>query len=172
MTHPDNDQAGERPVAVVDIDGVVADVRHRLHHLSARPKRWDAFFRAADDDAAHPEGLEVVATLAADHEIVYVTGRPEHLRRATEAWLMRHGIGGHRLVMRRTNDRRPAAVMKLQAVRHLAGERTVAVIVDDDQAVLDAYAKAGFTTFPATWEARLLDEARALADAQERQGRT
>ena len=36
-----------RPLAIVDIDGVVADVRHRLHHLDRRPKNWSAFFAAA-----------------------------------------------------------------------------------------------------------------------------
>ncbi len=37
-------------VAVFDIDGVLADVRHRLHHVAARPKDWDAFFGAAPQD--------------------------------------------------------------------------------------------------------------------------
>ena len=37
-------------VAVVDIDGVVADVRHRLHHVADRPKDWRSFFAAAADD--------------------------------------------------------------------------------------------------------------------------
>jgi hypothetical protein len=27
----------QRPLAVVDIDGVLADVRHRLHHVKNRP---------------------------------------------------------------------------------------------------------------------------------------
>ena len=37
----------ERPLAIVDIDGVVADVRHRLVHVQSRPKDWDAFFDAS-----------------------------------------------------------------------------------------------------------------------------
>ena len=46
------------PLAVIDLDGVIADVRHRLHHLKAKPKDWDAFFAAAArHDEAHPEGL-------------------------------------------------------------------------------------------------------------------
>ena len=49
-----------RPLAIIDLDGVVADARHRLHHLETRPKDWDAFFAAAVDDDAHPEGVAIV----------------------------------------------------------------------------------------------------------------
>jgi hypothetical protein len=61
-------------LAVFDIDGVVADVRHRLHHLD-RPKSWPAFFAAADQDTVLPEGARLVADLAREHEIVWLTGR-------------------------------------------------------------------------------------------------
>jgi hypothetical protein len=37
----------DRPLAVFDLDGVLADVRHRLHFLDRRPKDWDGFFAAA-----------------------------------------------------------------------------------------------------------------------------
>ena len=51
-------------LAVFDIDGVVADVRHRLHHLE-RHRSWHAFFAAAADDPLLPEGARLVADLAA-----------------------------------------------------------------------------------------------------------
>jgi phosphoglycolate phosphatase-like HAD superfamily hydrolase len=161
-----------RPIAIVDIDGVVADVRHRLHHIARRPKDWNAFFDAAADDPPHEEGLRVVRTLAQDHEIIYLTGRPERLRRATDDWLTRHGIGGHDLMMRADGDRRPAARVKVQLLQRLSRTRTVAVVVDDDAEVLTAVREAGFTTFPADWEQRSRDEERALESAQEREGRT
>jgi hypothetical protein len=159
-------------VAIVDLDGVVADVRHRLHHLTGRRRDWDAFFAAAGDDPAHPEGLAVVATLTAEHDIVYVTGRPERLRTVTERWLVAHGIGGHELVMRADRDHRPAAQFKVGVARGMAGERPVAVVVDDDAQVLAAMRAAGFTVFPAVWERRAADEAAALAQAQEADGAT
>ena len=61
---------------MVDIDGVVADARHRLHHITVGRRDWDRFFGAAVDDPPHPEGLALVATLAADHDVVFLTGRP------------------------------------------------------------------------------------------------
>jgi phosphoglycolate phosphatase-like HAD superfamily hydrolase len=160
------------PLAVIDLDGVVADVRHRLHHLESRPKDWDAFFAAARDDEAHPEGLSIVRTLAEDHEIVFLTGRPAHLRQATLEWLDEHGLGGHRLLMRPERDRRPAAVVKLERLEDLARERTIGVVVDDDPRVLEAVRQAGYPVFVADWEARTADSTRALRDAQEGEGRT
>jgi hypothetical protein len=162
----------DRPLAIVDIDGVVADVRHRLHHVEKKPKDWDAFFRGARQDALHPEGKAIVERLRGDNEIVYLTGRPQWLEKITLSWLDRHGLGGHRLVMRSRGDRRPAAQAKVELLRTLAAGRTVAVVVDDDERVLEAMAAAGFPTFHADWERRAIDEQRALEQAQEDEGRT
>ena len=71
-------------VAVVDIDGVVADVRHRLHHVTGRPKDWRSFFAAAADDGLLAEGGHAVRSLAEVYDVVYLSGRPERLRRVTE----------------------------------------------------------------------------------------
>lgn len=164
--------AEERPLAIIDLDGVVADVRHRLRHLSGRRKNWGAFFAAADHDAVHPEGVAVVRTLAAEHEIVFLTGRPEHLAAATARWLDEQGLGGHRVVMRPEGDRRPAAVLKVELLGALAAHRTVGIVVDDDPEVLAAMRRAGHPTFEADWEARAIADERAMRRAQESDGRT
>ena len=161
-----------RPIAAVDLDGVVADVRHRLRHLERRPKDWKAFFRAADSDDAHEEGLAIVAKLAEDHDIVFLTGRPAHLEGATRAWLERNGLGDHDLVMRPEGDRRPAAQIKPGLLRRYAGTREVGMVVDDDPDVIAALRAAGFPTFLATWERRSIDEQAALHEAQEGDGAT
>lgn len=161
-----------RPLAIVDLDGVVADVRHRLVHLTGRRKDWDAFFAAAVDDPPHPEGIAVVERLQQDHDVVYLTGRPERCRADTEAWLERHGIGGHPLHMRSGRDRRPAAVVKPELLRTIAQGREVAVVVDDDDRVVEAMRRAGHQVLHADWEKRAAEEDAALEQAQEEQGRT
>ncbi|HJR25935.1 MAG TPA: hypothetical protein VJ804_10705 [Acidimicrobiales bacterium] len=160
------------PLAIVDIDGVVADVRHRLHHIEGRRKSWQRFFDEAGDDGLHEEGRAIVERLREDHEVVYLTGRPRWLEGVTRAWLEEHGLGGHRLVMRPDDDRRPAAQLKVEALHRLADGRVVGIVVDDDRRVVDAMAAAGFPTFHADWERRALDEQRALTKAQEEEGRT
>ena len=162
----------ERPLAIIDIDGVVADVRHRLHHVESRPKDWDAFYAAAADDPAHAEGLAVVTRLAADHEVVFVTGRPAWLRAVTQTWLDANGLGAHALHMRSSRDRAPGRIIKPAVVARLAEGRTVGVVVDDDADVLAAMGEQGWPTFHADWERRPAEEDAALHEAQEAEGRT
>lgn len=153
-------------LAVFDIDGVVADVRHRLHHLD-RPKSWTAFFGAADEDALLPEGARLVAELAQVHEIVWLTGRSAWLRHLTSGWLARHGLPGTELHLRPGRDYRPARAYKVDVLRRLA-PRHVAAFVDDDPEVIAAAAAAGFAAVLADW----LPRDAVLRDAQERLGRT
>jgi hypothetical protein len=162
----------ERPLAIVDIDGVVADVRHRLHHLERRPKNWKGFFADAELDQPHLEGVELVRLLSTDHEVIFLTGRPSHLEPATRTWLTQQGIGDHRLVMRPGNDRRPAAVVKVELLAELGKGRTVELVVDDDAVVIEHMQRAGYPTLHATWERRALDEEQTLRTAQETEGRT
>ena len=160
---------GVRPLAVVDLDGVLADVRHRLHHLDSRPKDWDAFFAAAADDPVLPQGRAVVDRLVAQgQEVVWLTGRPERCRDDTEQWLRVNGLPEGRLHMRGDGDRRPARMTKLSVVRRLAADRTVSVVVDDDDMVVEALRQAGFSVLHAQW----MSEQGSLFDAQESEGRT
>lgn len=159
-------------LAVLDIDGVLADVRHRLRHVQRRPKDWDAFFAAATDDAPLSEGLSRATDLAARGEIVYLTGRPERCRQDTETWLAAHGFPSAEVLMRPDTDRRPARLFKLDEVRRLASSAAIDVIVDDDQLVVDSLTAAGFTVEHAQWMHETEPQQTSLFDAQEREGRT
>jgi FMN phosphatase YigB (HAD superfamily) len=157
-----------RPLAVFDIDGVLADVTHRLHHLQSRPQRWERFFRAAERDPLLDEGARRLRAALADHEVIYVTGRPERNRGLTERWLARHDLPTGPLVMRRDDDFRPARFYKREVLRRLAGVREVASVLDDDPAVVRVLAADGWPVELATW----LPHSSTLRGAQEDAGRT
>ena len=172
----------DRPLAVFDIDGVLADVRHRLHHVEGRPKDWDRFFAAAADDPPLETGVQLARASAQDCDVVYLTGRPERCRADTLAWLDRHGVPAGPLSMRRGRDFRPSRVAKLELLRRLAKGRTVAVAVDDDPLVCDAYERAGYPVLRATWMTQApppagptdspRDVQQVLYEVQEETGRT
>lgn len=149
-----------------DIDGVVADVRHRLHHLR-RHRAWGAFFGEAHADPLLAVGARLVSDLAGRHEVVWLTGRPEWLRDVTSDWLTGHALPGTELHMRPDGDYRPARVYKLDVLGALA-PREIAAFVDDDREVIDAALAAGLPAVLADWVPR----DGALRDAQEREGRT
>ncbi|MCW2616563.1 MAG: hypothetical protein JWN08_3557 [Frankiales bacterium] len=157
-----------RPLAVFDVDGVLADVRHRLRHVERRPKDWDAFFDAAVDDPPLETGVALARESARECEVVYVTGRPERCRADTLAWFEQHGLPAGTLSMRSPRDRRPARVAKLELLRRLAADRVVAVVVDDDPQVCRAYEQAGFAVMRAAW----MTDQPSLFEAQEDDGRT
>jgi phosphoglycolate phosphatase-like HAD superfamily hydrolase len=156
------------PLAVFDIDGVLADVRHRLHHLEQRPKDWGGFFADLADDPPLPDGLRLAGELATNHDLAYFTGRPEWTRAATQRWLLRHGLPAGPLFMRSWTDRRPARFVKPALLRRLAGDRKVAIVVDDDRQVCDALIRDGWPVQRADW----LPTTATLDAAQERDGRT
>lgn len=149
-----------------DIDGVVADVRHRLHHIVGH-HAWHRFFEDAADDPLLAEGAALARDLGRQHEIVWLTGRPDWLRDVTVDWMLRHDLPADELHMRPEGDFRPARVYKLGVLRRLA-PRGLAAFVDDDLEVVDAAVAAGYPAVVADWVPR----EDALRDAQERFGRT
>ena len=163
---------GSMPVAVFDIDGVLADVRHRLRHVRSKPKDWQAFFADAVRDEPHPQGLALLREMARDHDVLLLTGRPEHTRPQTQAWLESYGLGAYPVHMRPVGDRRPAAVVKRQFLRDLARTCTIALVVDDDPVVVGILREAGFEVHHAEWEQRAEQEQAALLEVQEVEGRS
>ncbi|HYN96856.1 MAG TPA: hypothetical protein VES42_23690 [Pilimelia sp.] len=155
-------------VAVFDIDGVVADVRHRLHHIARQPKDWAGFFAGAADDPPLAPGVTLARRYAADHRLVWLTGRPESLRRVTRDWLARHDLPTGRLLMRPSHDHRPARDYKADQLRRIAGWGAVATVVDDDPAVTARLLADGWPVRVADW----VPYAESLRQAQEREGRT
>ncbi|GAA2607122.1 hypothetical protein GCM10010399_42590 [Dactylosporangium fulvum] len=155
-------------LAVFDIDGVVADVRHRLRHLDRRPKDWARFFAAAGRDPALEEGIELARRYAQEHILVWLTGRPEHLRQVTTDWLHQYDLPAELLFMRPAGDRRPAREFKAGQLARMARESTIEIVVDDDPEVVAKLRKLGHPTRLADW----VPHSSTLQTAQEREGRT
>jgi len=136
-----------RNTVIVDIDGTLADVQHRLHFIQGPGKKnWNQFFKNAHKD----EPVEIVRrwvnNLAPEYTAVLITGRPEDFRNDTEAWLKQHGIRYKKLYMRRSGDHRPDAVVKQELLDRVGRER-VAFVIDDRPPVCDMYRKCGLRVF-------------------------
>ena len=129
------------PCYIVDIDGTVADVTHRLHFIQRAPKDWEAFFSACKDDKPieHMRLLLRAIQTRYKHEpsspeIVYVTGRPESTKEDTLDWLCRHDFPIAPIFMREDGDHRLDVLFKkkmLHKLRYLGYEP---VLVFEDRA--------------------------------------
>ncbi len=127
-------------VYVFDIDGTIANLEHRLHLLP----NWDAFFDACDDDAPIGHIIDVARALGRDNEIVYVSGRSDRVREATEQWLERHGLPRGRLYMRRAGDHQQDDTLKVQLLADLRADGFEPIMAFDDRTrVVKAWRAAG-----------------------------
>jgi hypothetical protein len=141
-------------VVVFDIDGTVADCRHRQHYAVADPPQWDAFFAGSNVDMPLPQGVALARQYAAHDNLAWLTGRFERYRDLTTAWLRDLGLPTTRLHMRPDNDLRPVQVFKAERLSQLAGENDILLVVDDDNRVVATLRKAGWPVHHARWMPR------------------
>jgi phosphoglycolate phosphatase-like HAD superfamily hydrolase len=137
----------ERDLVLVDMDGTLADVSHRLHWIrGGHKKNWKKFFQAMDKDAPNPVILEWVQNLVPEYSIAIVSGRPEDYRQATIDWLRRYRVPFSELHMRRAGDRRPDHIVKRELLDEI-GEERVAFVIDDRNSVCDMWRSSGLTCY-------------------------
>jgi predicted secreted acid phosphatase len=119
---------------IFDIDGTIADLTHRLPHIQSTPKDWRSFFAACPDDTPIPHIIELAQDLAsAGGTIVYVSGRSDECRAATEDWLKRHGLPAGKVYMRSEGDHRGDDRVKAELLAELLSHGYRPVMAFDDR---------------------------------------
>ena len=142
---------------LVDIDGTLADIRHRLKYI-AHPhgrKQWGAFFDAMSDDKPIEPTIKLVKTLIADSgyagasEVLFVTGRPDSHRQQTLDWLCDHVtplayIQLTKLYMRREGDHRDDILIKRQILDQIRADGfNPTIAIDDRASVVEMWREEG-----------------------------
>lgn len=126
-------------LALFDIDGVLANDTHRVHHALAW--RWTEYFKP-ETVAADPVWEQGRAAIAAEQEagacIAYLTGRREDLRPVTAQWLEEKMFPNGVLFMRPMNVHKPLAILKAEIIGSLidSGQYVSVVLYDDDPEVV------------------------------------
>jgi beta-phosphoglucomutase-like phosphatase (HAD superfamily) len=152
-------------IILCDIDGTIADVRHRLHYIQnpdgskkAKPD-WDAFHTACVNDPPFKDVVEIVNKLwlgDANRDVYFLSGRNDVVREQTVQWLENYfpDILYAELYMRKAGDRRPDTVIKLEMVRELGfTPDDVLCIFDDRQSVVDMWRENGYRVLQvAAWK--------------------
>lgn len=68
---------------VFDLDGTLADCRHRVHFVTGEEKDWDSFYGACIYDEPIKAMVDLFRDLRGTNHIEIWTGRPERIRRPT-----------------------------------------------------------------------------------------
>jgi hypothetical protein len=133
---------------VVDLDGTLADISHRVH--LAQAKAWDDFHALAQDDKIIASTAQIVSALAHFFTIIVVTGRNERLRPGTEGWLQKQDATPFisAVLMRPDDDYRPDGEMKLSLLEAHFGSKqavldNVELAIDDRDRVVEAFRNYG-----------------------------
>ncbi len=137
---------------VFDIDGTLADLTHRLHHIKGEgPKDWDAFFAATRFDKTIPEMITLCINLIEiGNDVIFASGRNEICRADTILWLSQHaqlstGYIDRMLYMRSEGDRRPDYLVKHDILVKIMTDwgQKPDIVFDDRQQVVDMWRDEG-----------------------------
>jgi hypothetical protein len=133
--HPDS--------IVVDIDGTLAGISHRLHYIRESPPNYDAFFATVEGDSLHEWCKQLIVAFYGRYRIVLVSGRPHRTLEATKRWLAKHEVPYDELnLVRGDGDFRPDQELKRKWL-HGYGKERILFTVDDRQRVVNMWRDEG-----------------------------
>lgn len=133
----------DRPEVIVDIDGTLSDLTHRVHFSKEPTKDWDRFFDLVKDDTPRIDTIEKVKGLHKTHDIVLVSGRPERCRKDTYEWMKKHDVPFTTLFMRQDNDKRPDTEVKKDILDKYFKKDLIKLVIDDRPSVIRMWRENG-----------------------------
>ena len=132
-------------IVIFDIDGTLADISERVHHIRKNPKNWNAFVAGmAQDKAVHSMIRLCNLLYAGGLRIILCSGRNEKNRPETVAWLEKQGIPYHELLLRKDEDFRSDAIVKREILQGMDKSK-ILFVVEDRSRVVEMWRSEGLT---------------------------
>jgi hypothetical protein len=126
----------DEEIVIFDIDGTLADVSERIHHLRKAPQDWEAFFEGMAQDKAVRSMVRLCNLLySSGLRVILCSGRGEEHRAETVGWLARQGVNYHALLLRPAGDRRSDVVVKREMLMGIDKGRVLFVVEDRSRVV-------------------------------------
>lgn len=143
---------------IVDIDGTIADIGHRIHFVDGSEKKdWKKFYGAMDKDDPTNVGefvdLVAYAFSIAPHmscDVFLFSGRPDDYREMTEKWLQENYPSLYNdkqaLLMRPSGDFRKDSIIKREMLSNIRNQGyEPLLVIADRQQVVDMWKEEGIT---------------------------
>ena len=132
-------------IAIIDVDGTIADCSHRLHHIEKDEKDWDTFYNLAHYDAPLKDNIKKIKKLLKKNGLFpfFVTGRSNAIEWDTRDFIEKYFTKGknYKLRMRKSEDRRSAADVKKEILHTLLKHYAVEMWFEDDLDCRNMYGK-------------------------------
>lgn len=142
-------------IAIIDIDGVLADNSHTAHLDCTKPAQAAKFAAAVPNVKPLPAGCAALKAFYNCGIKVYIfTARSESLRLITENWLDDNRLAREDVFMRPVDNEDSAAELKEKQLHELAARFLPAdldaqkiIAFEDDNTVAEMYKKHGIKVF-------------------------
>ena len=146
-------------LVLCDIDGTLADCRHRKRLLLNGKMDWSHFLSpalVAQDPLIVPVANLIYSLPDTDNYVIFVTGRHEGLREVTTTWLTHNYLLSPEdsydgLRMRKHDDFRPDHVIKEEILDQIITEMggPPNLVIDDRPSVLEMWRRRDIFTLAA-----------------------
>lgn len=133
---------------IVDLDGTLCDISHRVH--LAQAGQWDEFHSLLAADQPNLDVVLAVKALTVHHGFIIVSGRSEKYRNQTAAWLARQKLEFDLLLLRPDDNWEQDHILKPKMLMESAygGNKqlmleNVFAVLDDRDKVVEAWRNLG-----------------------------
>lgn len=137
-----------KDIVVVDLDGTLANIDHRLSWIKCEKPDWDAFFRACVNDSANEWCVELIKSLKArGFKVMVVSARSKMVEFETQRWMVERFPYPSELpdlfMLRAEGDHTPDDDLKIKWLNESGLKDRILFVVDDRQRVVDMWRKEG-----------------------------
>lgn len=138
-----------RNVVIVDLDGTLADIQHRVHLVQSEHPQWPKFYDECVNDTPKQWCVDLMIAMAnLGYTVKIVSARSNHKERETREWLAKidwKGIDVELIMLRKgLKDSTKDELLKKQWLDSFGASR-IAFVVDDRQRVVDMWRANGVT---------------------------
>lgn len=138
------DNVSNKPVYIFEIDGVIADITHRLGMLGHKPVDWQKFLHSACDDNYFMPMVRMMRHIYdGGGEIWLWTNRCESIKDITVQWLAKHPMIPEHidLWMRPLGEKCPDQVLKSRRYTELSehDKRRIVLAIEERPRVIQMW---------------------------------
>lgn len=143
---------------IVDLDGTLANVDHRINLVRRKKKWFDKFYDLCDKDKINEWCRRLIQGMVREGvEVKIVSARPERLFIKTGEWLIENGVSPVRVslhLLRKDNDFTKDQELKRAWLNSgVVKKKDILFVVDDRQRVVDMWREEGLVCLQCyAWE--------------------
>jgi len=145
----DDEVFHKKNAVLVDLDGTLCDIEHRLHFVRTDGKKdWKGFFEGIINDRLNQNIYEIVDEeyFLKGRSVILCSGRPDDYRGITETWLKNKDVQYTKLLMRQRNDFRQDDIVKQIIYEFdIRPYYNVKYVLDDRNQVVNMWRRNGLT---------------------------